>query len=191
MTDLYGSEDQEESSGAKENFIGEVVDSAADMSDLEFDVSDKMADASGKYESDIDVLYIVKPLTEYTDTDHFYELGLNLAKAPGSKWQILTGHIENLTGKSFEDLDIATTEDLCDWLRGRTFEFRDLTFEEDEEFTWELAGKSINIRRQFKDMDNKPNPMLVPVRHIGDDELAEMDLETEDSEPAVDDSVEF
>lgn len=191
MTDLFGSEDQEESSGSKENFVGRVVDSAVTVEDLEVDVSDNMMESSGKYETDIDVLYIVEPLTEYTDTDRFYELGLNMAKSPASKWQIFVGHIENMTGKSFRDLGIETAEDLCDWLKGRTFEFRDFTFDEDEEFEWELADRTINIRREFQDMDNKPNPMMIPVRHIDEDELAEMDLEDEDSEPAVDDSVEF
>ena len=191
MTELFGSDEQEEASGAKENFIGKVIDSAASVEDIEVEISDNMRNASGDYEQDIDVLYIVKPLTEYTDTDRFYELGLNTAKSPASKWQIFVGHIENMTGQSFRELGIASTEDLCEWLNGRTFEFRDMTFDEDEEFEWEQVGRTINIRREFQDMDNKPNSMLIPVREVSEDEIAELDIEDSEEEPAVDDSVEF
>jgi hypothetical protein len=189
MTDLYGSDDAEEASGAKENFIGRVVDSAVDSDDIEVDTGANIH-GSDEYESDIDVLYIVEPLTEYTDTDHFYELSINVSRSPASKWQILAGHVENMNGKTLGNMGLASAQDLCDWFRGRVFEFRDITFEEDETFTWEMSDRQINIRREFQDMENKPNPLLVPVREVGEDELAELEIDDGDDEAEVD-NVEF
>lgn len=173
MEDAFDTGDLDESSGAKENFIGEVADSAVDIEDAEVDIDS----GSDQYESDIDLVYAVDPLTEYDST--FYELGLNASGSRVSKWGVLLTHLENIYGQTLPELGVETREELAERLKGKVFEFRDITFQEDEVIESEVTGEEINLK-EFRDMENPPNSMLVPVREVTEDELAELDFDADD-----------
>jgi hypothetical protein len=189
MTDIMGSGEAEEGTGAKQTFIGRVKFSRVDC-DCEICQKGREAAEQGGYDidPDFDHIFAIEPLTEYENQQNV--LGLNASKSYGSKWMMMTGHIENLLG-TFAENGIETMEDLADFLEDRVLEFRDLTFEEDEEFTWEHAaggdGYTANINNLFRDMENPPDSMLVPVGEITDEEKlaelgAEESIETEEVE---------
>jgi hypothetical protein len=176
MPDVFGSGEAEEGTGAKENFIGKIVYS--DPEETHPDV-----DEGGDWDRDFEQVAVIEPLTEYDNTQYIY--GMDVRKSFGSKWMVFIGHVENIHGPLAE-LGIESLDDLADFLEEKVYEWRDLTFEEDETFTWEYAkggeGYSANINGLFSDMENPPNSLLVPVRHVDDpEELAEYD-ETESAE---------
>lgn len=180
MTDIMGSGQAEEGSGAKENFIGSVVFSRVDC-DCEIcsEGAEAAEEAGYDVETDFDHVAAIEPHTQYENRQNI--LGLNTSTSFGSKWMMFVGHFENMHG-SFEANDISTMEGLADFLTDRVYEWRDITFKEDEDFTWEHAaggeGKTKNIQQLFGDMENPPNAMLVPVREVTDsDELSELGLE--------------
>jgi len=182
MVDAFGSDSLDESAGARETFIGRIVASAVDMEDADVDIGG----GSDEYESDIDLLYAIDPLAVTGDEDvsydsTFYELGINLSSSLHSKFGVLQVYLENTTGKAVSDLSedgIESAEDLVEWLDGRVFEFADETFTGDN-VTSDVTDVTINMGR-FEQMENPPNSMLVPIRHIDEDELAERGLLNED-----------
>jgi len=94
---------------------------------------------------------------------------------------VFIGHLENTIGP-LREYGVDSFADLCELLTGRVFEFRELTFEEDEMFTWEHAkggdGYTANIHNLFSDMTNPPDAMLLPVREVDDpNELADVGAE--------------
>jgi hypothetical protein len=169
MTEPLGSSAGEESSGAKDNFIGKVIYSDPDQ-------LHESVDGSDEYESDFEQVAVIEPLTEYEKSQYVY--GMNVSQSYGSKWLVFAGHLENAVG-SFEENGIESLDDLAEFLKGKVFEWRELTFDENEDFTWEHAnggeGYTANIQSLFSDMTNPPNSLLVPVRHVNDpEELAEL-----------------
>ena len=182
MPDVFGSGEGEEGTGERENFIGRVRFSNVDCS-CEHCTSGKEAlaemDDVDDTERDVDHLYNIEPLTVYEDTEEFNEFGINTSNAWSSKWMVLTAFIENNIG-TYEELGIESVEDLTSWLEDKVFEFRDVTFDEDEELVWEHSPDqhSEQINELFEDSDFQPNNMLVPVRQVTDDEvLAELGVE--------------
>lgn len=175
--DPFSSEGKEESEGTRPNFIGTVVRSEVDTDDDRFQT---------QYENDIDILYEIDALSH--DWENVYELGINTADALNSKWTILIGHLENIYGDLAEQ-GVTDLESFCEFLEGKTFEFKDLSFEADEDFTFENREdkKQVNLKALFEDQDNTPNPMLVPLREVTDpDELAELGAESEANVEEVD-----
>lgn len=177
--DAFDTQDLEESSGAKENFIGEVTASAVNIEDADVDIDS----GSDEYESDIDLLYAVDPLTEYDST--FYELGLNTSSSRVSKWAVFLTFLENIYGDTMPELGIESPEDLTERLEGKVYEFRDITFQEDEVIESEVTGQEIDLR-EFRSMENPPNSMMVPIREVSEDELAEIDVDTDEDEDVED-----
>lgn len=177
MADPLGSSSAEEATGAKSDFIGKVTFSRVDC-DCSICESGREA-SGGEYTSDVDHLMAIEPLTEYEKQQNV--LGIDVRRSFGSKWMLFVGHVENIIG-SLEENGVEDLDDFTALLEGRTFEFRELTFEEDEEFVWEHAkggeGYSAVIKDLFAGMTNPPSPMLVPVREVTDpDELAELGAE--------------
>lgn len=168
MPDIFGSGEGEEGSGAKDNFIGKVVYSDPD------EIHPESNAGSDEYSSDFEQVAVIEPLTQYEKKQYIY--GLDVSNSWGSKWMMFVGHFENIHG-SLADNGIDNLEDFADFLEGKVYEWKDLTFTEDEEFTWEQApegGVTKNIRDIFSGMENPPNNMMVPTRHVSDpEELAE------------------
>ena len=175
----FSTDEAEESSGTRENFIGRVVRS-------EVDVDDENLQGDPDYSSDIDLLYEIEVLDK--DYKNLYELGVDTRQSLESKWMILMGHLENIFGpeevRSFGGLD-----EFTQWLEGKVFEFKDQNMTADEDFTFEHKGdgQTINYHAAFGDYDNPPNSMLLPVRVIDDaDELADLGVEDEGTAEEVD-----
>jgi hypothetical protein len=180
MVDAFSSSDAEESTGAKDNFIGKVVFSRVDCT---CDICSKGKSSAEEKGYDIDTDFDhpaqIEPLTEYEKKQNV--LGLNTSTSFGSKWMIFAGHLENIHG-SFQENGVESLDDLAEMIEGNVYEWREVTFTEDEDFTWEQAnngdGATYNIGNLFGGMENPPNEMLVPVRQITDpDELAELGAE--------------
>jgi len=168
MTDAFSSDAAEETQGTRENFIARVVRSDADPDDDMFNTD---------YTSDYELVYELEALDH--DWENLMELGVNVRKSLGSKWMVLIGHLENIHGaetiRGFSSLD-----DMAEFLEGKVYEFEDVDLTEDKEFTFEekQEGKTINYKDKFGGSDNPPNPMLLPVREVTDeDELADLGVE--------------
>lgn len=179
MTELMGSSEGEETTGQRENFIGRVVFSRVDCDCPDCTAGDEGAKKAGvdeeELENDIDHLYKIEALTEY-EGSHFNQFGVNVSTSWQSKWQVFTAFFENNIG-TFQALGLEDTQDITDYLEGRVFEFRDITWDEDEELVWEHSPNehTENLGEMFEDGEYKPNNMLVPVREIEDEEeLAEL-----------------
>lgn len=191
MADIMGSSEGEQGTGKRENFVGRVNFSNQDCSCEHCTTGDEAAKEAGveedELENDIDHLYNITALTEYEDTE-FNEFGVNVSNKWQSKWMVLTAFFENNVG-TFDELGIESTEDLTDYLEGRVFEFRDVTFEEDEELVWENSPNQHSevLGEMFEDGQYKPNSMLVPVQEITDDEaLAKLGVEDDGEVEEVD-----
>lgn len=176
--DAFSSDDADESTGTRPNFVGKVVANAVESEEERFQT---------QYENDIDVLYEIEALDE--DYENTFELGVNVRQSIGSKWMVLIGHLENIHGtetvRGWESL-----EDMLEFLKDKVYEFKEQDFTADEEFTFEHKsdGHTINFKDTFGDLDNPPNSMLLPVREVTDaEELADLGVETE----AATEEVEF
>lgn len=177
MPDPLSTDDAEENVAGHREFIGKVVYSAVDTARDELQGKEE-------YENDIDVLYEIEPLNR-EDWSNVFELGVDARQSLGSKWMVFVGHLENVFGGSLSDQGITTLEDLTEFLEDKVFKFKDINFDSDEEFTFEHRvgsdgemGETVVMSDLFGDMDNTPNPMLVPVEHVDDPETLE-ELEAE------------
>lgn len=169
--DAFSSEDAEESSGAKPNFIGRIVRSEPE--DSEDGIKEEYKDEDSSY---YEFLYEIDVLDK--DWKNQLQYGTEISNNFGSKWMLLIGHLENIHGSLAEN-GIEGPEDLADALEGKVYEFREITFEEDEEFTWEESPDehTVNLGEMFGDSENQPNEFLVPVREVDEEEVAEIDVE--------------
>lgn len=182
MVDVMGSDEGEESTGKRENFVGEVVFSRVDCECEDClqgrEALKQVADEDDDTDTDFDHLMRIRALTEYDS--EFNQFGLNVSRAWSSKWMVFTAFFENLHGP-YSDNGIESLEDLADFLTDRVYEFRDITFEEDEEITWDYAGDEPHVEKLnelFEDSQFQPNSMLVPIREVTDEqELAELGVE--------------
>jgi len=175
--DAFSSDDAEESSGTRPNFIGEVVSTAVESTDDRFQT---------QYENDIDVLYEIDVLDH--DYENVFELGVNVRQSVGSKWMVLMGHLENIHGTE-EARSFGGLEEFSEWLEGKVYEFKDQNMTADEDFTFEHKddGHTINFQAEFGDYDNPPNSMLLPVREVTDaDEMADLGVEDDGTAEEVD-----
>jgi len=168
MTDAFSSDAAEETQGTRENFVGRVVRSDPDPDDEMFDTD---------YDSDFELLYEVEVLDH--DWKNLMELGINVRKSLGSKWMVLIGHLENIHGPEVVR-EFGSLEELAEFLEGKVYEFSDTDLTEDTEFTFnhKAGGETINYKDKFGGSDNPPNPMLLPVREVTDeDELSDLGVE--------------
>jgi hypothetical protein len=169
MVDAFSSENAEESSGGKPNFIGRIVTSRPE--DDEHGVKDEWQKEGKDY---YDYLYEIEVLDH--DWKNLHEFGIEVSNNFNSKWMLFIGHLENIHGK-LSDNGIEGYEDLADALEGKVYEFREITFEEDEEFTWNESpdGHTVNLGEMFDSGENAPNEFIVPVRVVDDEELEDLD----------------
>lgn len=188
MTEPLGSGSGEAGSGAKENFIGRIEFSRVDCDCESCQKGRESAESQGyDIDNDIDHLAHIEPLTQYDNPQNI--LGVDVRKSWGSKWMLWIGHFENIHGP-LSDNGITSLEGLTDFLEGRVYEWRDITFEENEEFTWQHGPDgpvTYTIKDLFSGMTNTPNAMLMPVREVTDDEeLADLgakeSIEVEEAE---------
>jgi hypothetical protein len=169
-TNPFSSDDADESSGTRPNFIAQIVRS-------EVDTEDEDLQGNPEYESDYDVLYELDVLD--ADYSNMYELGIDVRESLASKWKVLMGHLENIHGPD-TIRNLGSLEELAEFLDGRVYEFKDQDMTADEDFTFEHKGDghTINFMQEFGDYENPPNSTLLPVREVTDnDELADLGVE--------------
>lgn len=207
MVDPLGTDDAEETSSGKPNFVGRIVDS--ERSSDEYGVKEEYIGEGESREDYYEHLYEIEPLVkmdresgEWVDAgwDNLHEFSVKVNSNPESKWMVFIAFLEDAVGgvqeflaeRTGKDADSVSIADLEDALVGEVFEFRDLTWTEDE--TLEFSGGDItrNIQmlgQQFSDGGNIPNNFVVPVRRITDaDTLADLGVE---QEAAADETVEL
>jgi len=169
MSQLPTSQDGEEGTGVKKDFVGEVISSEVDSQREKFQT---------EYDSDFDVFMEIHPLTQYENNQ--FVLGLNTSTNWSSKWQVMMAHIEGIHGPLGEN-GVESLEDLAEFLTGRVYEFKELDFGDDYEVEWEHApdgGKTAVLSELFPDPEYRPDPMVVPVAEVTDDErLADLGVE--------------
>lgn len=180
-SDPLSSEEGVDEVPAKDNFIGKV-----EFSRVNCECPDCTKGAEGaakkglkeeELESDYDHFFHVQPLTEYEKPQNVF--GLNTNDNYTSKWMVMIGHLENVHGP-LRGHGVENLEDLAEFLSGKVYEFRDITWQEDEEFTWPGTGTTKNLGRMFTG-DFTPRSMLVPIREVTDeDEL--MDLGADEAD---------
>lgn len=181
MADPLSSEEGTDEVPAKNNFVGRVEFSrpTCDCPDCEGgrEGAAKKGLSEEELASDYDHFFHIQPLTEYEKPQNVF--GLNTNDNFTSKWMVMIGHLERVHG-SLREHGVESLEDLGEFLEGRVYEFRDITWEEDEEFTWPNAGVSKNLKDMF-DGDFTPRSMLVPIREVEDeDELADLGVDEVD-----------
>lgn len=173
MVDAFSSSDAEESSGTKPNFIGRIIRSEPE--DSEDGIREEYKEDGKSY---YDFLYEIEVLDK--DWKNQLQYGVEMSNNFESKWMLLIGHLENIYG-DLEEHGITGPEELAEALEGKVFEFREIAFTEDEEFTWEESPnqKSMYLNDMFQGGENDPNEFIVPVREVDEDELADLDVEGE------------
>lgn len=179
MADPLTADDAEDSTGARENFIGRVEFSREDC-----DCEEVCSKGSGQFERDIDHFAYIEILDDTYDGP-LHVLGMDVNSGPMTKWMVMIGHLTDIFG-NLEEQDLETYQDVLEFIEGRTFEWRDITWTENEEYP--VIGESRDIRYVDIGRQNEPDSMLAPVRLVGDDELEELGAEVQ---PAVDDEVEI
>lgn len=167
MVDAFSTDEGEETNGKKDNFIGRVVTS--DVVSDEYPVKDEYREDDETY---IDHLYEIEVLSE--DWDNMSEFSIKLSSSYTSKWMVLLHHLEQFLGNLREE-GIDSPQDLCEYLEGRVFEFKDISWEEDEEIDFGEGSPTYKLSEMFEGNDNSPNNFMVPVREVTDeDELADL-----------------
>lgn len=183
MADPLSVDDAEESRAAKPNFIGEIV--ASEVNSEEFSMNEDYRESGADY---IEHLYEIRPIAKLDDDgnwvsadwDNLHEFNVKVNPNPMSKWMTLVYHLTQKAGFDLSDEGVGSYEDLPEFLVGRVFEFRDLTWTEDEEMDFGGDVGTVKIRDLADNSSQKPNNFVVPVREITDDnELADLGVETE------------
>lgn len=183
MPGAFSSEDAEESSGTKPDFIARIERSQPNDPDGENEgIKEEYKDEGKEY---YEFLYELDPIAkrgedgdwEETEWDNLYEYGLEMSSNFQSKWMFLIGHLENIHG-SMKELGIEGAEDLQEFLEGRTYVFREYDFTENDQFTWEESPDeySVRIDQMFGDSENPPNSMMIPVKEVTEEQLDDLGI---------------
>lgn len=184
MSDPLSSTEGTDETNAKNNFIGRIEFSRVECDCEDCQKGDEMAQSDWDG-YDIEHFLHVEALSEYDGP--FNVFGMNVKGDLKTKFMLFLGHVENIhdgtpmrqivsEAQDIEAGDV-TVEDILDYFVDRVYEFREITFSEDEEFTYEAAGQSFHLKKDMMVGDD-PNPLLVPVREVTDDnELADLGVE--------------
>jgi len=174
--DAFSSADAEESTGGKPNFIGRITRSEPE--DSEDGIKEEYKDEGKAY---FDFLYEIEVLDK--EWKNQLQYGVEMSNNFRSKWMLLVGHLENIHGPLAEN-DITGPDDLAEALEGSVYEFREITWQEDEEFTWEHSPnkKTLKFSEMFSNSENPPAELIVPVRKLSEEEVDELDGTDSDEE---------
>jgi len=175
MSDPLTPDDAEDVSGTKDNFIGKVRGTSIDGLCSEA-LNDGYQESSNQYESDVPVydhFMYIKPLDGVYDS-HQNVLGLAVRSGRQTKWMTMMAHLFDIHGEEWENT-VGGYEDIPEFVKGRVYEFRDISWSEDEE----VPGLGVTYQEIGRGND-QINTMLVPVREITDEnELADLGVEDE------------
>jgi hypothetical protein len=182
MPDPLSTNEGENRTSTKDNFVGRVVTSEYESE--EYGGDDRYRDADSDY---FDHLYEIEVLSEDWENVHVFSLEVN--NNFQSKWMLFIGHLQQIHGDLQEDMEVGSLSELADFLEGNVYEFREIGFTEDEEFTYPGVDQTVNFRQMFSGSENQPNPLIVPVREVTDED--ELDGLNQGSSTEIDDDVEL
>ena len=178
MADPLGADEGVESTGGKENFIARVVNSEYESE--EYGMKEEYKDEGKNY---FEHLYELEVLDK--DWKNLHEYSVTVSSNFASKWMVLIGHLQEIHG-DLREAGIESASDLEDFLEGRVYEFREITWDEDEEFEFPGGVHTLNFKEAFENNDYDVKPFLVPVREITDeDEIADLGEETSSTDEDV------
>jgi len=177
MVDPLSTDDGEEQSGTKPNFVGKVVESAMEHED--FPQNEEWEDPDNPT---VALLYKIRPLDKPNWKDQ-QEAYVRVNNNFQSKWMLVVGHLQQIHG-NLKEQGIESVDDLLEFLEGNVYEFREIDFSEDEEFTYPGTETTVVFNQMFRGGENDVGPLLVPVREVTDeDELMDLGAdETKDSD---------
>lgn len=183
MVDPLTPDDAEDVSGTKENFVGKVLGSS--IEGLAESAKDEYKESGQSYESDVprfDHFAHIKPLDgQYDKNQNIF--GVSVREGRTTKWMVLMSHFYDIHGDEWTEA-VESHEDIPEFITGRVYEFRDVSWTEDEEVPM-LGVTYQEVGRGKEDI----NSMLVPTREVTDDtELADLG---EDVAASADTSVEL
>lgn len=175
MTDFLDTSAGEETSGGKPNFIARVVRS--DVTSEEYPGKEEYRRDGATY---YDHLYELEPLAvkdretgefEATEWKNQNEFSIMVTNNYQSKWMVFVEAMEEVIGGPLGDADIEGLEDVSEWLTGKVFEFREITWSEDEPLDFRGTQKEYTYATLFGDSDNQPNEFIIPVKEITDEKM--------------------
>lgn len=182
MADPLSMDEGEDRTSAKENFVGRIVASEVESDDYGMDEEYMEADSSYfEHVYEIDVLD--------HDWGNLHVFSLEVNNNFQSKWMVLVGHLQQIHGDLADEHGVESLGELADFLTDRVYEFREITWQEDEEFDYPGVDKTVNFGSMFAGSENLPNPLIVPVREVTDEE--ELDSLGEDTPTEIDEDVEL
>lgn len=181
MADPLSTDEGTERSSAKQNFIGKVEFSRPEC-DCEFCEKGRQ-NANFQNDDDrtrYDHVFAIKPLSQYEKQQNEFALTVN--DNWQSKWMVFIGHLQQIHG-NLKESGVTDLDSMGEFLTGKIYEFREITWQEDEEFSYPGTDVTVNFGSMFAGSENLPNEMLVPVREVTDeDEIADLGEEaTKDS----------
>jgi hypothetical protein len=173
MSDPLTPDDAEDVSGTKDNFVGKVIGSSIDGLALEA-LNDGYQESSQQYESDVPVVdhfaYIDPVDGTYSNNQNI--LSLSVRSGRQTKWMTMMAHLFDVHGDEWAN-NIDGYEDIPDFIKGRVYEWMDVSWTEDEE----VPGLGVTYQEIGRGND-QIKTMLVPVREVTDEnELADLGVE--------------
>lgn len=173
MADPLSPDDAEDVSGTKENFIGRVVGSSIDG--LVPEAQEQYNSPGQSYESDVptfDHFMFIEPLDgTYEKNQNVFRLAVRSGRT--TKWMVMASHLSDIHGEEWEN-EVEEVSDIPGFITGRVYEFRDISWMEDEEVP---GGLGVTYQEVGRD-NEQINEMLVPVREVTDEnELADLGVE--------------
>jgi len=168
MADPLSTDDGEEQSGTKPDFIGKVVDSAMEHED--FPQNDEWEDPD---HPTVALLYEIQPLNK-PEWKNQYESYVRVNNNFQSKWMLVIGHLQHIHG-NLKEQGIEGVDDLLEFLKGRVYKFREIDFSEDEEFTYPGTDTTVVFNQMFRGGENDVGPLMVPAEEVTDEDTL-MDL---------------
>jgi hypothetical protein len=182
MPDPLSTDEGEERSSTKDNFVGRIVTSEANSD--EYGGSSEYRDEDATY---YDHLYEIDVLSEDWDNVHVFSLEVN--NNFNSKWMLAIGHLQKIHGDLQDDMDVHSLDELGEFLEDGVYQFREIGFTEDEEFSYPGVDQTVNFMQMFSGSENQANPLIVPVEEVTDEErLEELG---QDTPTEIDDDVEL
>lgn len=184
MVDALTPDDAEDVSGSKQNFVGKVVGSSVDGLAQEA-LDDGYSESGQQFESDVPVFdhFMYVEVLDGTYDKNQNVMSLSVRKGKQTKWMTMMAHLFDVHGSEWTDA-VSDHTDIPEFLKGRVYEFRDISWTENDE----VPGLGVTYQEIGRGND-QISTMLVPVREVTDDnELADLGAE---SSGGVDESVEI
>lgn len=180
MSDVLDPDSMDDSAPGKPDFFAQVVESK--HQDPDNPVPEEYLNEGEEQEDYFHQLYELDVLEVPDDPDadwkNLTEFSIRKRDRVRTKWGVLMCHLQDIFGNLSEQ-GIEGSADLAEFLEGKVFKFRDITWSEDAP----VPGQDFTYGDLGADSTQPMNNFIVPVEHVDDDQrLAEFGVEP-DVEP--------